>query len=155
LSPVGEVTIVRISIRYSRVVVSPPPTLQSIAALPPTPEDEGLRVAKKPRLQARISISTAADGVTTNSPDDTPTYSVTPAASLPSAAASRPPRRAWEPEEDAKLKEAVQKHGKNWVAVAARVSGRTNISCRARWTQTLDSANGKNTSKWNQKKTQS
>jgi hypothetical protein len=129
--------------------VPPPATPQSTAALPPpSPEDEDIPHAKKPRLQALTSFSTAADGVTTNSPDDTPTYSVTPAASLPSAAASRPPPRAWEPEEDAKLKKAVKKHGKDcWVTVAAMVSGRTHIQCRLRWTQTLDPANSRK-GKW-------
>jgi myb proto-oncogene protein len=47
----------------------------------------------------------------------------------------------WSPEEDAKLTKAVKKHGTEWVAVAAMVSGRTNIKCRVRWTQTLNNAN--------------
>jgi hypothetical protein len=68
---------------------------------------------------------------------------VTPAASLPSAATSRAPRRRWKPEEDAKLIEAVQKLGKKWFAVAAMVPGRTNEQCRQRWAQTLDPTNGK------------
>jgi hypothetical protein len=53
----------------------------------------------------------------------------------------------WTPEEDAKLAESVKKHGKNWVAVAKLVPGRTNEQCRARWVQTLDPANGKK-GKW-------
>jgi hypothetical protein len=55
----------------------------------------------------------------------------------------------WKPEEDAKLTEAVKKHGSNWVAVAAMVSGRTNEQCRHRWTQTLDPSIGKG--KWKPK----
>jgi hypothetical protein len=50
--------------------------------------------------------------------------------------------RSWTPAEDAKLTEAVHKLGEDWVAVAAMVSGRTNIQCRARWCLTLDPANG-------------
>jgi hypothetical protein len=33
---------------------------------------------------------------------------------------------------------AVKKHGKDWVAVAAMVPGRTDKECRSRWTKTLD-----------------
>jgi hypothetical protein len=131
---------------------------QSIAAPLPRPrEDEDLPPAKRRRLQARTSISTPADGavhahtaetVTTDSPDDTPTDSVTPAALLPSAAASRAPRRIWTPEEDTKLKDAVEKHGKDWwVAVAMLVPGRTNVQCREHWFQSLDPAKGKK-GKW-------
>jgi myb proto-oncogene protein len=54
----------------------------------------------------------------------------------------------WKPEEDAKLKEAVKKHGKHWVAVAKLVPGRKNIQCCQRWIFTLDPANGKKTGKW-------
>jgi hypothetical protein len=118
--------------------------------VPPPPQDEGLPVAKKPRLQARSSISTSADRVvhahtaervTTDSHDDKPTYSVTPAASLPSAAASR---RSWKAVEDAKLTEAVKKHGNHCVEVAAQVPGRTNVQCREHWVKTVDPTNGKN-----------
>jgi hypothetical protein len=49
----------------------------------------------------------------------------------------------WTPEEDAKLTAAVEKHGKEWVAVAAMVPGRTNNQCRTRWVQILDPANVK------------
>jgi hypothetical protein len=115
---------------------------------PPQLEDEDLPPAKKQRLQVHTSSSTTADGVTTDSPDDTPTDPVTPAASLRSAATSRAPIRNWKPEEDAKLTEAVEKHGKDcWVAVATLVPGRTNEQCRNRWVQTLDPANG-NKGKW-------
>jgi hypothetical protein len=92
------------------------PARAETPALPPHPppqlEDEDLPPAKRPRLQARTCSSTAADGVTTDSPDETPTDPVTPAVSLPSAAASRAPSRSWKPVEDAKLIEAIKTHGK-------------------------------------------
>jgi hypothetical protein len=44
----------------------------------------------------------------------------------------------WQPEEDAKLTEAVKKHGDNWNAVAALVPRRTNVQCRYRWVESLD-----------------
>jgi hypothetical protein len=130
---------------------------------PPPPEDEDRPAAKKPRLQApSITITSAAireDGienvhtaerVTTDSPDDTPIVPVThtPATSLPSAAASRAPRRTWNEEEDTKLAKAVKKHGTDWAAISALVPGRTNKQCRRRWTQTLDPAIGKIAGKW-------
>jgi S-ribosylhomocysteine lyase LuxS involved in autoinducer biosynthesis len=52
----------------------------------------------------------------------------------------------WKAEEDAKLTKAVQKHGKDWVAAAAMVRGRTSLQCRQRWTHTLDPASEKG--KW-------
>jgi S-ribosylhomocysteine lyase LuxS involved in autoinducer biosynthesis len=116
-----------------------------------TLEDEDLPAAKRPRLQAPISISSGADGVvrahttdtvTTDPLDDAPTDVPTPPASLLRTAASRVPRRHWTPEEDAELTEAVQKLGKKWAAVAVLVHGRSDIQCRQRWVQTLDPANG-------------
>jgi myb proto-oncogene protein len=47
-------------------------------------------------------------------------------------------RRSWKPKEDAKLTEAVKKHGKHWATVAAMVPGRTNLQCRLRWVRNLD-----------------
>jgi hypothetical protein len=44
----------------------------------------------------------------------------------------------WTPEEDAKLTDAVQQLGKDWVAVAAMIPGRNNALCRQRWIQSLD-----------------
>jgi hypothetical protein len=118
----------------------PPPPLPALAPTPaPTPappEDEGIPAAKRPRLQAPTSFATAADGDTTHPPDDTTTLAVTPAAPSPSAVASRAPRRPWTGEEDAKLIEAVKKHGNNWVAVATMVPDRTNVQCSGRWTYT-------------------
>jgi hypothetical protein len=135
--------------RKNGIRTLPQPTAAvEIPAMPPPPtEDEDLPAAKRPRLQAPTSISTAADGVTTDSPDDTPTDPVTPAASVPSAATSSAPRRSWTPAEDLKLKEAVQKHGRKWVAVATLVPGRTNLQCRDRWVNTVDHAFGKK-GKW-------
>jgi hypothetical protein len=49
----------------------------------------------------------------------------------------------WSPKEDALLTEAVKKHGRKWVPVAALVPGRTNPQCRSRWLRHLDPNNGK------------
>jgi hypothetical protein len=109
---------------------------------------------------ANTDTSTEADAVihahttkkvTTDSSDDTPTDPVTratPAAPLPSAATSRAPRRSWTPADDSKLREALHKHGKNWVALAAMVPGRKNHQCRHRWISQLGPTNVKNTAKW-------
>jgi hypothetical protein len=121
-------------------------------------EDEDLPAAKRLRRQAPTSIPTAADGVvhhahtsdtaTTDSPDDTPTDPVSPAALLPIATTSRAYPRSWKPAEDTKLTEAVKKHGNNWVAVATLLPGRTNEQCRQRWVRTLDLANNGTKGKW-------
>jgi hypothetical protein len=51
----------------------------------------------------------------------------------------------WTTEEGAKLIDAVTKCGKDWVAVAALVSGRTNIQCHNRWANHVNpTINGKN-----------
>jgi hypothetical protein len=130
------------------------PVAKRKRTMPPPLEEEDLPVAKRLRLrrQAPTSISTAADEVvnhahtadtaTTDSADDTPTDPVvSPAALLPIATTSRAPLHRWKPAEDAKLMEAVKKHGNNWVAVAKLVPGRTNEQCRKRWVRTLDPAN--------------
>jgi hypothetical protein len=45
----------------------------------------------------------------------------------------------WTPDEDAKLKDAVQMHGgKNWEAIARLVPGRTIFQCGQRWHSALD-----------------
>jgi hypothetical protein len=45
----------------------------------------------------------------------------------------------WTPDEDDKLKVAVQTHGgKNWGAIAVLVPGRTKQQCRNRWNNALD-----------------
>jgi Myb-like DNA-binding protein BAS1 len=51
----------------------------------------------------------------------------------------------WAPEEDATLIKAVKKHGNDWVAVAALVSGRTNHQCRRRSVFHLDPDRASNT----------
>jgi hypothetical protein len=124
--------------------------LPAIAAEIPalsTLEDEDLPAAKRPRLQAPPSTSTATDGVvhahtadtvTTGSLDDTPADAMPPAASLPRAKASRAPTRRWALEEDAKLTEAMKKHGNDWVAVAVLVPGRRGDQCRKRWVNNMD-----------------
>jgi hypothetical protein len=133
-------------------------------ALPPPPqrEDEDLPVTKRARLQGPTHTADGdvnahtAERVATDSYDDTPTDPVTPEVSFPIAAASRAPRRYWRAEEDAKLMEAVKTHGnkavqklgKDWVAVAAMVPDRTNKQCRDRWKKSLDPANRKKPGKW-------
>jgi hypothetical protein len=125
--------------------------------LPPPLKDEDPRIAKRLRRESSTSSSTAADGVvhhvhtvdtaTTDSPDDTLTDSVSPAALLPIATTSRAPLRHRKPAEDAKLMEVVRKYGKDWVAVATLVPGRTKEQCRQRWVSTLNPSNG-NKGKW-------
>jgi hypothetical protein len=45
----------------------------------------------------------------------------------------------WTPDEDDKLKDAVQMHnGKNWFAIATLVPARTKKQCRRRWRDALD-----------------
>jgi hypothetical protein len=44
----------------------------------------------------------------------------------------------------------VKKHGNDWVAVAALVSGRTNKQCYERWTRIDPSNNGKKAVRWTQ-----
>jgi hypothetical protein len=118
---------------------------------PPLPEDEDLPAAKRPRLEAPSSVSTAGDGVVheytaTDSPDDssndTTTDLVTSAALLPNATPFRTPRISWKPEEDAKLTEAVKILGKKWASVGRMVPGRTNQQCRGRWLNILDPVSG-------------
>jgi hypothetical protein len=57
----------------------------------------------------------------------------------------------WTPDEDIKLKEAVQTHGgKNWDEIAALIPGRTKLQCSSRWHGldcSIDRANGR-TGKW-------
>jgi hypothetical protein len=48
-------------------------------------------------------------------------------------------RGKWTPDEDDKLKDAVQTNGgKNWGAIAALVPGRTKRQCCKRWKENLD-----------------
>jgi myb proto-oncogene protein len=58
----------------------------------------------------------------------------------------------WSTQEGTKLKEAVKKHGKDWVAVADLVPGRSNAQWRERWIDTMDPANrGKKLGRWKRK----
>jgi hypothetical protein len=59
-----------------------------------------------------------------------------------------PRRTSWKPEEDAKLTSAVKRCGKDWVAVAALVPGRTNLQCRERWANCLDPGIERVVGKW-------
>jgi hypothetical protein len=47
--------------------------------------------------------------------------------------------------EDANLTKAVEKHGKDWVAVARLLASRKNIQCRQRWLYSLDPDRASNT----------
>jgi hypothetical protein len=68
-----------------------------------------------------------------------PTDAVAMAAPSPNAGALRAcADRRWKPGEDAKLTEAVKKHGGNWVVVATCVLCRTNNQCGTRWRRQLD-----------------
>jgi hypothetical protein len=50
----------------------------------------------------------------------------------------------WLEDEDSKLKDAVQTYGgKNWVAIASLVSGRTRSQCWSRWHLALDPSIGR------------
>jgi hypothetical protein len=119
--------------------------------LPPPPpplEVEGLPA----RQQAPTSFTTATtDGVTPDPSDDdsTPTDPVTLAALLPSAVASRAPRRNWKEEEDTKLTDAVKKYGKKWGVVASLVPGRTSNQCHQRWTKRFNQCHQRWTKRFN------
>jgi hypothetical protein len=128
-----------------RTLPWPVATAENPALPPPVPpEDEDTPTTKKPKLLAATRNYTPADGVTTDSPDDTPTDPVTPAASLSSATDSRTARPSWNAEEDAKLTEAVKKFGKHWGEVAELVPERTHSQCRYRWLHSMNPANGGN-----------
>jgi ubiquitin len=87
--------------------------------------------------EAEASIPTATAAI-----NNGPIYNHTVTA--PSEAALNPNivranRRKWAPDEDSKLKDAVQKHGgKNWDAISELVADRTNDQCRHRWHQLLN-----------------
>jgi myb proto-oncogene protein len=105
----------------------------------PPPQDEALPAAKRPRLDASTSSSTAADADDLDTICVAPTDSVTVPASLPifESPRARAPPRKWTQGEDATLIEAVKELGMDWVAVAALVPSRTNHQCRQRWLKGL------------------
>jgi hypothetical protein len=119
---------------------SPPPPPP-----PPPPQDEDLPVAKRPRLRTSSTdrMPTAAVVVPTHAL----TLASSPNGELDLTAVAAPVKNEnkgkWAPKEDALLTEAVQKHGRKWVPIAALVPGRTNPQCRTRWLQHLDPTNGK------------
>ncbi|KAA1466108.1 hypothetical protein DENSPDRAFT_790470 [Dentipellis sp. KUC8613] len=47
-------------------------------------------------------------------------------------------RGSWSPEEDAKLRMAVDLYGHTWMEVASVIPGRTNEQCRDRWSERLN-----------------
>jgi Myb-like DNA-binding domain len=47
-------------------------------------------------------------------------------------------RGPWSPEEDAKLRLAVEAYGNSWLDVALTIEGRNNEQCRDRWNEKLD-----------------
>jgi hypothetical protein len=123
------------------------------------PQDEDTPAAKKPRLE--MSISTAIDDIVDTHTSDTvtndaPCNTVAAAARDKVAApllyvrASRASRdrRSWTPEEDAKLTEGVQQHGKDWVSVAALVPGRNNKDCKSRWDNNVGPSIGRKIGRW-------
>jgi hypothetical protein len=104
----------------------------------PTNDDRALPVAKAIVVGARRSTRTRGPGTfgDNKSVDFAPTMN---AATL--ATKLQNSWRAtdkWTPEEHAQLTRAVQKHGKNWVAIAALVRGRTNDQCRRKWLRSLE-----------------
>jgi hypothetical protein len=132
----------------------------------PPPQEEETPAKKKPRLEN--PISTAADdrvGVvvqktdtsTNASPSDivavAPKKAVPVSSPLQSTEAPRAPRaprsrRSWTAEEDAKLTDAVKKHGNRWVAIAAIIPGRNNKECRHRWAGKLNPGTNRKAGKW-------
>jgi hypothetical protein len=55
-----------------------------------------------------------------------------------------PSKGKWTAEEDATLTDAVEKLGNNdWVQVAVMVPSRTNVQCRHRWAESLDTASAR------------
>jgi hypothetical protein len=90
-------------------------TARALNLVPPPPQDEDIREPKRPRLEKASPTST-------------------------DEAIERASVRVgnWTAVEDVKLKDAVKTHGgKNWVAIAALVPGRTRRQCSDRWHNAL------------------
>jgi hypothetical protein len=134
----------------------PPLPFQQPHLSPPPTRAEDISVAKRPRPDT--PISTAENEVLEAPTADTATTAplsswVVVASSSSATGDPLAHRREWEPveadeeptetrrrtgkkwsaKEDAKLIAAVKKYGKNWVAVASMVPGRTNVRCRAHY----------------------
>jgi hypothetical protein len=128
-------------------------TMPPMPALLPPSRDEDLPAAKRPRIQTYIStvvdggVDADAQSITDSdtAPSNDNSVAVartdvdTEAATMPSGKSTRAPRRCWKPEDDARLTEAVKKHGPDWNAIAALVPGRMLEQCRERWVYVLDS----------------
>jgi hypothetical protein len=87
------------------------------------------------------------DTVTSTSHDDTDIVTVT-SPPLQSTEARRDSHRIWASEEDAKLSNAVKKHGNGWVSIAAIIPGRNIKECRLRWLNFVDPSNDQKMGKW-------
>jgi hypothetical protein len=130
---------------------------QNLAApLPPSPQDEDIQETKRPRLENPYENTSHA---TTLAPpaaahaDSVPVMNTQ--LNTRTARTAGVPRR-WTPEEDAKLTSAItdtfkKKWGKeyknDWVAIAARVPGRTKVQCSSRWRDALDPSIGSTTAR--------
>jgi hypothetical protein len=129
----------------------------------PPPQEEDTPAKKKPRLET--PISTAADVVESVVVQKTNTFTtaspsaivvVAPKKAVPvsfpiqSTEAPQAPRsrRSWTAEEDAKLTDAVKKHGSSWVAIATTIPGRNNKECRHRWANKLNPGTNQKMGKW-------
>jgi hypothetical protein len=114
------------------------------STMPPT-QDDALPARKRPRLETSTRVYTAQDAAEADTFFDTqttdtavaPTNTLTIAASLPSNRAFLSPSCYWTPEQDTTLTDAVKEHGKDWVAIAGLIPGRTNRQCSRRWGESL------------------
>jgi hypothetical protein len=126
----------------------------------PPPQDEDTPAKKKARLESSKSIAEdvgvgeaahTIDTSTTSSPSDivadVPRDIVTVSSPLQITETPRA-RRKWTAEEDAKLTDAVKKHGNNWVPIAAIIPSRTNVQCRMRWAGSLNPLIERKIGKW-------
>jgi hypothetical protein len=125
------------------------------------PQDEDIREMKRPRLEEPVPTSTE-EATTKNTVHDTPVALSPPDATHTAAdkddanadpvTVTQPNARTtgatgrWTLVEDAKLTSAItitrkkKRGGKDWVAIAALVPGRTKNQCKRRWHSVLDSS---------------
>jgi hypothetical protein len=120
------------------------------------PQDEDTRATKRPRLEEPVPTST--DGATTEDattafPSTDATFATAdnddtnadPVTEMQPNARTTGATGNWTVVEDAKLTGAAtntrkKKKGKNWVAIAALVPGRTLMQCQNRWYKALNSS---------------